>query len=380
MQEVRRDMGTMFERRPLALDLFSGAGGLSRGFEDAGFQVLYALEKDKYAAETYQRNRDGGTVVDVADILDVRPADILAKLGMAAGDLDIVLGGPPCQGFSIANMQTRNRDNPLNELVFRFWDFVKALMPKWFVMENVGGLEKFANGSVKQELLQLFEGGGYNAGYVVLNACCFGVPQVRRRLFFVGNRVNRSLDFLGELAAEKMLLCVTIREAIDDLPLLSNGNSLDPLPYAKDGGGITPYQRIMRLGNGHAVSNNLVSMSSPLAMERYKCIEQGENWMAVARKRPDLLYNYRDLTKCHHWIYLRLSWDKPSVVISNYRKNMLIHPAQDRGLSVREAARLQSFRDTYTFYGPLGYQQQQVANAVPPRQGKRIAACIKQLL
>lgn len=373
-------METKGKRQPIGVDLFSGAGGLSLGFEDAGFKIVYILEKDRYAAETYSRNRNSGTMVDVADILNIEPDDILSKLGLDRGDLDIVLGGPPCQGFSIANMRTRNEDNPMNQLVFKFWDFVVGLRPKWFVMENVAGLEKFGDGRLKEELLELFEEGGYSVNSVVLDASCFGIPQVRRRIFFVGNRINKSLDFLHDLVKDKTLPCLTVREAIDDLPVLPNGNSVDHLPYAKNGESITEYQRIMRLGNSDGVLNNLVSMSSPLAVERYKYIEQGENWRAVDLKRPELLYNYKDLSKCHHWIYLRLCWDKPSVVISNYRKNMLIHPEQDRGLSVREAARLQSFPDTYVFYGPLGYQQQQVANAVPPRQAGRIAAYIRELL
>jgi len=318
--------------------------------------------------------------VDVTDILDTSPKEILSKLGLRTGDLDIVLGGPPCQGFSIANMRTRNMNNPVNQLVFKFWDFVVRLRPKWFVMENVAGLEKFGSGRLKEELLELFEEGGYSANSVVLDASCFGIPQVRRRIFFVGNRTNKSLDLLHDLAKEKALPCLTVREALDDLPVLPNGNSVDYLPYAKNGESITEYQRIMRLGNSDGVLNNLVSMSSPLAVERYKYIEQGENWRAVAHKNPELLYNYKDLSKCHHWIYLRLCWDKPSVVISNYRKNMLIHPDQDRGLSVREAARLQSFPDTYVFYGPLSYQQQQVANAVPPLVAKELAYSIKELL
>lgn len=373
-------METKGKRQPVGVDFFSGAGGLSLGFEDAGFKILYALEKDQYAAETYRRNRSSDTMVDVVDILNIKPGDILSKLGLDRADLDIIIGGPPCQGFSIANMRTRNKDNPMNQLVFNFWDFVVRLRPKWFVMENVAGLEKFSDGRLKEELLGLFKEVGYTANSVVLDASCFGIPQVRRRIFFVGNRINKSLDFLHDLAEERTLPCLSVREAIDDLPILPNGNSIDCLPYTKNGESITEYQRIVRLGNSDRVLNNLVSMSSPLAVERYKYIEQGENWRAVAHKRPELMYNYKDLNKCHHWIYLRLCWDKPSVVISNYRKNMLIHPDQDRGLSVREAARLQSFPDMYVFYGPLGYQQQQVANAVPPLQARRIAAYIRELL
>lgn len=367
-------------RPPKGIDLFAGAGGLSLGFENAGFDIVYALEVDKYAAETYKHNRNHGTVVDVVNILDTKPEEILKKIKLSKGDLDIVLGGPPCQGFSIANMRTRNNGNPLNWLVYNFLESVRGLMPKWFVMENVAGLEKFGNGKLKDELLDLFEESGYYTKSVVLNAACFGIPQIRRRIFFIGNRVNKPLDFLDNLVKSTSLPYVTVREAIDDLPILENGNSMNRKPYTKNGKDLSHYQRNMRLGNGREVSNNLVSMSTELAVERYKYIEQGQNWRAIAQKKTELLYNYKDLSKCHQWIYLRLCWDKPSVVISNYRKNMLIHPGQDRGLSVREAARLQSFPDNYIFYGPLGYQQQQVANAVPPLVANNIAGYIRELL
>lgn len=367
------------KKQLIGIDLFAGAGGLSLGFEDAGFSIIYALEKDKYATETYIQNRNGRTTVDVMDIHSIKPGEILSRLELQAGDLDIVLGGPPCQGFSIANMQTRNMENPMNHLVFSYWEFVKELMPKWFLMENVAGLDKFDNGVIKQKLLEFFKDSGYNVDSVVLDASCFGVPQLRRRIFFVGNRTNKSLDFLHDLSEEKTLYYVTVREAIDDLPILTNGNLIDPLPYIKNQEKATEYQQAMRVKSNCKVFNNFTSRNNALVLERYKHIRQGENWRALASRKPELLYNYKDLSKCHEWIYLRLHWDKPSVVISNYRKNMLIHPVQSRGLSVREAARLQSFPDDYIFYGPLGYQQQQVANAVPPLMVKSIATAIKSI-
>lgn len=364
------------KRQLIGVDLFAGAGGLSVGFENAGFKIVYALEKDKYAAETYRRNRNNGTLVEVANILDTKPSEILKILGLGKGDLDVVLGGPPCQGFSIANMRSRNNNNPANQLVFTFSSFVKNLMPKWFVMENVAGLENFDNGEVKEQLLNLFIRSGYNANAVILDASCFGVPQKRKRIFVIGNRTNKSLDFIHDLNTWRPSSYVTVRDAIGDLPVLSNGNSVDPMPYAKDLRDTTEYQKSMRMGNHKMAPNNLVSRNNCLVLERYRSIKQGENLRALSIKKPELLYNYKDLSKCHEWIYLRLCWDKPSVVISNYRKNMLIHPDQDRGLSVREAARLQSFPDKYVFYGPLGYQQQQVANAVPPLVARFIATAI----
>jgi len=357
----------------LGIDLFSGAGGLSLGFEQAGFRIVYALEKDKYAAETYGQNRNSTTIIEVNDITRIHADEVLRKLGLAVGDLNIILGGPPCQGFSISNMRTRTESNPANQLVFKFCELVEQLKPKWFVMENVAGLDSFSNGKMKEALLGLFRQTGYQAEAIVLDASRLGVPQVRKRIFFVGNRIGKRLDFLRELAECGGGATIAVREAMNDLPVLINGNSTDRMPYAKGCDATTQFQRSMRLQDSTTVSNNLVSRNNALVLERYKYIEQGENWRALANKKPELLHNYKDLTKCHEWIYLRLRWDRPSVVISNYRKNMLIHPDQDRGLSVREAARLQSFPDDYTFHGPLGYQQQQVANAVPPLLAKHIA-------
>ena len=211
------------KKQLIGIDLFSGTGGLSLGFESAGFSIVYALEKDKYATETYKHNRNSDVIVDTTDIVDMKPNRILAKLGLGKGDLDIVLGGPPCQGFSIANIRTRNKDNPSNQLIFWFWYFVRELMPRWFVMENVAGLENFDDGKVKEELVQLFKRSGYQTEAVVLNASCFGVPQTRKRIFFVGNRVSKPLGFLRYLAQSRSSSLTSVREAIDDLPFFPVG-------------------------------------------------------------------------------------------------------------------------------------------------------------
>lgn len=169
---------------------------------------------------------------------------------------------------------------------------------------------------------------------------------------------------------------VTVRSALDDLPILENGNAVDELKYSRDSK-LSNYQKMMRKNNGNIVSNNLVTKNSALVVERYKYIPPGGNWKNIP---PHLMSNYKNANNCHGWIYYRLIWDGPSVVISNFRKNMLIHPEQHRGLSVREAARLQSFPDDYIFYGPLGFQQQKVANACPPLLVEKIGKNIMKYL
>ena len=192
----------------------------------------------------------------------------------------------------------------------------------------------------------------------------FGVPQNRKRVFFIGNCTGADLDFLDVLVEKNNTDSRTLRDAIGDLPVLENGNAVDEVQYKK--GRPNTYQNLMRTNPDGTVKNNRVSKNSELVIERYKFIEPGENWSAILKKKPDLLLNYNDTKNCHSGIYKRLEWNKPSVAINNFRKSMMIHPNQDRGLSVREAARIQSFPDDYVFFGSIGSQQQQVANGVPP--------------
>lgn len=364
---------------PFGIDLFAGAGGLSLGFEQAGFKILYAIENDENAAETYRRNREDNKdlIVDKRTIHDIDPKEILKSLGCRRGDLDIVIGGPPCQGFSTSNMRTRNLANPQNQLVFKFIEFVNTMQPKWFLMENVAGLDSFDDGTFKELLIKEFKNIGYLTESLLLNAVNFGVPQNRNRIFFIGNRIGHKMYFISKLKIRRKLKPLSVFDAISDLPRLPNGNNKDQMQYIKRGSDLSEYQKEMRRGMNGKVYNNLTTKHSEIAVERFKNIKQGENLIALAKKKPELVENYKNVGNCHHWIYMRLPWKNPSVTLNNFRKNMLIHPSQNRGLSVREAARLQSFPDKYFFFGSIHYIQQQVANAVPPALCKAIAALIK---
>lgn len=366
---------------PLGIDLFAGAGGLSLGFEQAGFNIVYAVEKDKFAAETYKRNRTNKFVtVDTRNINEISVKEVLKCLGLKKGEIEIVIGGPPCQGFSVSNTRTRNINNPQNNLIYKFVEFVKEIRPKWFLMENVGGLDTFQDGNVKNNLIRMFNRLGYSTQCEILNAVNFGVPQNRNRIFFIGSRLGNSSALIKKVKHIKRKQPVTVYDAISDLPRLKNGNDDDVFTYRQNNGTLSKYQRILRKGMNGKVSNNLVSKNTSLAIKRFSQIKQGENLLSLARKKPSLVANYKNLENCHHWIYLRLPWNKPSVTLNNFRKNMIIHPIQDRGLSVREAARLQSFPDNYVFYGYLGFQQQYVANAVPPFVANSIANSILKVI
>lgn len=371
-------MRVLQKNKPIGIDLFAGAGGLSLGFEQAGFDIRYAIEHDKFAAETYKQNRKNkNLIVDTRKIQSIPPNEILKKLKIKKGELDIVIGGPPCQGFSTSNMKTRNLNNPNNHMVFNFVEFVKKLAPKWFVMENVAGLNTFESGLIKKHLIEMFTSVGYSTESLVLNAVNFGVPQNRNRIFFIGNREGISMDFIKGILNKRIEKACTIKDAISDLPKLKNGHNICAMSYNKRKKKLSEYQLMLRGSTNGKVSNNLVSRNTKLVLKRYEHIKQGENIIDLARNKPHLVSNYKKVENCHHWIYLRLNCKKPSVTLNNYRKNMLIHPTENRGLSVREAARLQSIPDDYVFYGLLSSQQQQVANAVPPLLAFNLAKTLK---
>ncbi|WGQ15036.1 DNA cytosine methyltransferase [Sphingobacterium faecium] len=340
----------------VAVDIFSGAGGLSLGAEMVGIKVAVAIEKDRNSALTFQKNHPNSKVI-MDDICNLTPCEI------APYEPFILFGGPPCQGFSSSNTKSRNLDNPNNFLFHQFIRFVKDLKPKWFLFENVEGITTFEKGNTIKEIKLLFEELGYLTNEKVLCASNYGVPQDRKRFIMVGNRLGIDFEFPKPIESR-----VTVGDAFEDLPSLRNGDLIDKLPYKQSISKINDYAKMMRSGL-KTCSQNLVSRNKEYVIERYSYIKPGQNWKAI----PDeLMQNYSNKNNCHSGIYRRLDPNRPSVVISNYRKNMLIHPFEDRGLSVREAARLQSFPDNFVFEGTLMDIQQQIGNAVPPLLAKII--------
>lgn len=342
------------------IDIFSGAGGLSLGAEMAGINISTAIEINKCAAQTFLRNHKGANVLQ-GDIQEIDPETLNYK----DKPVFVIMGGPPCQGFSMSNTRTRNMENEKNFLFLEFVRFVQKIRPAWFVLENVWGLTNINEGKTQKMIEDCFRSieGYENIKSSILWASDYGVPQNRNRFFMVGNRLG--IDFTFPKAHKRK---VTVDEAIADLPSLQNGEMLNEAPYTTSFEEASPYAQLMRKGSDKA-RQNFVSRNNDLVIERYKYIGQGQNWRAI----PDfLMQNYADKGRCHSGIYKRLRADQPSVVISNYRKSMLIHPYEDRGISVREAARLQSFPDTFIFEGPLMHIQQQIGNAVPPLLAKAV--------
>ena len=338
----------------MSIDIFCGAGGMSLGAQLAGIKISLAIEVDEKACLTYKYNHPQVNLLK-NDIRKISPTDHVDDNPF------ILFGGPPCQGFSFSNRQTRNLNNEHNSLFTEFIRFTRELEPNWFVFENVEGFNEFYGGAIVKELEEEFRRLGYRTSKKVLCASDHGVPQSRKRFFMVGNKSEIEFNFPDGNQSK-----VSIKEALCDLPDLVNGDNSGILPYKT--AQTSMYSAIMR-ENSEAATQNYVSRNQDYVVERYKHIKPGQNWRAIPEH---LMTNYNNKENCHSGIYKRLHPDRPSVVIANYRKNMLIHPYQDRGLSVREAARIQSFPDDFSFFGTLNFIQQQIGNAVPPLLAKAI--------
>lgn len=344
------------QSRIIGIDLFSGAGGMSLGAEWAGIEVVGAIEADPHAAETFRLNHPNAVMLN-------QRIEVVTAIPVQRSKRDrlIVFGGPPCQGFSTSNQRTRGSSNPVNWLFKQYLRVVRQLSPDWVIFENVTGLSITENGQFLEAVIRGFKKLGYTAESFVLNAHEFGIPQRRSRLFVVASIHQEKFRVPSGNCAE-----VTVTDAISDLPILRNGSMVDVRPYRSEPH--SDYARKMR-GSVASCGNHLVTRNAPYVVERFKHVPPGGNWANIPTEQ---MKNYADPSRCHTGIYRRLDPKKPSVVIGNFRKNMLIHPTQHRGLSVREAARLQSFPDWFTFKGSIGFQQQQVGNAVPPLLAKAV--------
>lgn len=349
----------------IGIELFAGAGGMSLGATWAGVDVRVAVEISPAASRTFSRNHPGVDLI-TADIRDVHHIPMRPFT-----DEVIVFGGPPCQGFSTSNQKTRNIGNPKNWLFKEFLRIVALVSPSWVVFENVAGILQTEGGLFVKEFESALQRMGYSTTSALLNAADFGVPQKRMRFFMIGARdqMPPDLDSMPRSGSVP-----TVKDAIGDLPILPNGHSVDLLPYRFEP--TSAYSALMR-GDITECTGHLVTRNADHIVERYKHIPQGGNWENIP---ADLMESYADRSRCHTGIYRRLDNTSQSVVLGNFRKNMLVHPIEDRGLSVREAARLQSFPDEFSFCGSIGLQQQQVGNAVPPLLSKAVFQAINKNL
>lgn len=368
------------------VDLFSGPGGLSRGFEDARnhnfrFRTIVANDNDAYAGATFQKNHPGTEFVlgSISEEEIKKKIQEAVKKNSGRSDVDIVIGGPPCKGFSLANKMTRDMNNPMNHLMYDYLEMVRRLKPAAFVMENVPGILAMEDGNVVKSFVNRFKKMGYsNSEFWLLNAADYGVPQIRKRAFIVGSKSNNSIQRPIRTHGSKdeiknnpnLLPYVSLAEAISDLPKIKESKtSSDSDDYVAKP---NEFQKTIR-GDAKKVQDHTVTKNSPIVIKRIKSVPPGGNWESIPRKLMQIGGKYAGIEKAHSMIYKRLLKDEPSITMTNFRKGMIIHPTQNRLFSVREAARVQTFPDDYEFHGGLSSRQQQVADAVPVALATKVA-------
>ena len=353
-----------------AIDLFCGAGGLSEGFRQAGFRVLAGNDFNETAGETYAATHLDAKFLP-GPIQDVTASRLLQASGLSKGELDCLIGGPPCQAFSVYNHQ-RGMHDDRSQLFREYLRLVAGLSPKWIVMENVTGILSVGAGEAVDAIKSGLLGLGYSVEMKVLKAEEYGVPQERRRVVFLGTRTGLPILWPEPTHGKDKPPFVTIRDAIGDLPALKNGEAKGSVAYSKAPG--CDYQREMRTRSS-LVHNHSAPKLSGINLQRMKHIPPGGSWRDIPL---DLLPEGMKRAKRsdHTKRYGRMKWDGLSCTVltkCDVHWGAYIHPSQDRAISVREAARLQSFPDWFQFEGSMTDQYVQIGNAVPPVLGRCVA-------
>ena len=351
---------------PKFIDLFCGCGGLSEGFCLAGFDCVGGIDFNQAAIDTFNANFPGAKGI-CADLLLMDTESILEQYGDLS-DVDVIIGGPPCQGFSAANRYKTEGEDPRNRLFFEFVKFVDLARPKAVVIENVRGIVTSNKGYAKDRIYEIFESRGYKVSHRILDASDYGVPQRRLRNFFVMLK-EELFDFDSIKMCEST---VSVKEAIGELYGFENcGEGVKHFSL----GPKTEYQRYLR-SSDNVLINHDIRYPAEIVQRRISFVPQGGNWQDVP---ADMWPSNRE--NRHSSAYKRLEEDKPSVTIDtgNSHSNYF-HPIFNRIPTVREAARLQSFPDDFVFAGNRSEQYRQVGNAVPPLLAKAIAEAIKEVL
>ncbi|HQV04601.1 MULTISPECIES: DNA cytosine methyltransferase [unclassified Novosphingobium] len=361
---------------PTVVDLFCGAGGLSHGFMQAGYNVLFGTDIDPTFGKTFMASHPHAKFV-AKPIQALQVEEILQATHLEPGQLDVLVGGPPCQGYSVYN-HGRGEQDPRAGLFREYLRLVRGLQPKWLVMENVTGLASISGGRLIESIVAEIKASGYdNVAFKVLKAEEFGVPQERRRIVFIANRRGASVEFPPISHDGKVRPFVTVWDAIGDLPPVNS-------QWEFEGGAAyecevqNEFQAAMRR-TSHLAMNHYGPRLGKINLERVRHIPQGGSWRDVPfellpagmkkAKRSDHTKRYGRprltdlactiLTKCDiHW-------------------GAYVHPIQNRAFTVREAARLQSFPDDFVFFGSMTEQFVQVGNAVPPLLARAIAEKIR---
>ena len=355
-----------------SIDLFSGCGGLTKGFELAGIKSILASDIDENCEKTFARNFPQTPFI-CKDITEITKEEVDEKLNGRTPD--VIIGGPPCQGFSLANKR-RNKvaDDPRNKLFYGFVKFINWYSPKAFVMENVKGLLSMQNGQVIRTIVEEFANAGefgYNVEYKVLKASDYGTPQNRERVILIGFRKDLNIQPMHP-TPYAMEGYVTVDDAISDLPQINAGEGVEYAEYLSEPS--NPFQQYVRR-NSNVVNNHIAMKHTPRLVERFKAIKPGQSLIdvwdthgAVKRGTPTEKSTIK-FSQNNQRVFGNL----PAPTIAASFQSNFIHPHLDRNFTAREGARLQSFPDDFIFEGmrtkmswEKGLSQyQQIGNAVP---------------
>jgi DNA (cytosine-5)-methyltransferase 1 len=340
------------------LDLFCGAGGLSYGFESAGFDILLGIDNDQKALETFELNHKGSKSI-CGDITEITYEEHIKPL-LDGKQIDVIIGGPPCQGMSLSG--PRKFDDPRNKLYLSYIRLVNEIQPKAFVIENVPGLVGLFGGQIKDSIIEKFTEMGYQIEYKILCSSDYGVPQSRKRVVFVGRKTGK-FEY-----PEINPNVVTCSMALSDLPPLEDelGEEVSEYPLPPQ----NPYQKLMR-ERSDKVLNHVAACHSEKVKTIIALVPDGGNY-------KDLPDEYRN-TRNFHVAWTRFASNKPAPTIDTGHRHHF-HYKYNRVPTVRECARLQSFPDDFKFLGNKTQQFRQVGNAVPPLMAQAIAEQVKKML
>jgi len=378
------------------IDLFAGAGGITEGFRQVGFNCLFANDFNENAVETFRLNHPK-TWVTCGRVEDQEPSKIREKLGIGKGELDCMLGGPPCQGFSIY-APDRILEDPRNSMFRHYLRFIDEFAPKCILIENVPGMLSLGGGKVVDTVLRELTNRGYKTSCKILLAAHYGVPQNRWRLIFLASRSpglfhpdpthyhDTRANFTGGASLTTRLKPmdalilkpgVTLRDAISDLPLIEAGGGEDVASYGRKRK-FSKYAEELR-ENSEVLFNHTANKLSSINLERLSHIPPGGAWTDIPFEL--LPAGMKRARKSDHTKrYGRLTWDSLACTMltkCDPHWGAVFHPEQLRTFSVRETARIQSFPDRYRFLGNKGSQFEQVGNAVPVLLAKAIANTMK---
>lgn len=378
--------GVDIVKSPKGISLFCGAGGCSLGFKQAGYSILYANDKDSAAVETYKNNFPDA-ICSNEDIDEVDFDNVLKKIGMHPGELDILIGGPPCQGFSTAG--SRFWDDPRNHLLKSYVRALKTIQPKWFVMENVEGLLTSNNGKYIYEAAKAFVELGYFIRIEKVYSQEYGIPQRRKRVLVVGNRLGYeyklpepTIKVSGQIFRNSD---VTLNHAIRGLPAATNRKNaiLSPLNEKS----FDEFDAFLRNGAVEITDHYFPSING-IQLERIAGLKPGQTMKDLPEELQHESFKKRANRRVADGTptekrggapsgLKRLIANEPCLTITGAATRELIHPTENRPLTIRESARIQTFPDSFIFYGNASQKIQQIGNAIPPMLARILAEHIR---